>query len=246
MKKIKTYLSNLPKVTKWIIGLNFLIYLIFLMTKVFTGVNLQDYFAAYPTYSENFNPITIFTSMFVHAMFPSHVLTNMVLMLVFAPFVENKIGSKNFLFTYLFIGFFGYLSVNYSYYVNQYNITNSIQNVGLNIEDIKIDNGVVSEDYLSSLNKNQSNVVSNYNYVISKTYGASAALYGMFILYLLFNIFNIKKVIFTLIALYFIGYTVFVVFNNQPILNGGEFAHFGGILGGIISFLTYKTKKGIS
>jgi membrane associated rhomboid family serine protease len=116
----------------------------------------------------------------------------------------------------------------------------------LNIEDIKIDNGVVSEDYLSSLNKNQSSVVSNYNYVISRTYGASAALYGMFILYLLFNIFNIKKVIFTLIALYFIGYTVFVVFNNQPILNGGEFAHFGGILGGIISFLTYKTKKGIS
>jgi membrane associated rhomboid family serine protease len=169
----------------------------------------------------------------------------MVLMLVFAPFVENKIGSKNFLFTYLFVGFFGYLSVNYSYYVNQNNITNSIQNVGLDIEDIKIDNGVVSDDYLLSLNEKQSNVVSNYNYVISKTYGASSALYGMFILYLLFNVFNIKKVIFNLTALYFIGYTLFVVFNHQPILNGGEFAHFGGIVGGVIAFLLYKTKKGI-
>jgi len=245
MKKIKPYLSNLPKVTKWIVGLNFLIYVIFLMTKIFTGVNLQDYFAAYPTYSENFNVVTIFTSMFVHVIFPSHVITNMVLILIFTPFVENKIGSKNFLFAYFFIGVFGYLSVNYSYHVNQYNITKSIQNVGLNIGDIKIDGGVVSNNYLLSLKENQSNVVSNYNYVISKTYGASAALYGIFILYLLFNIVNVKKIIFNLTALYFIVYTVFVVFNNQPILNGGEFAHFGGIVGGFIIFLLYKTKKGI-
>lgn len=245
MKKIGTYLRNLPIVVKWIVGINISIYVITLIISLIFGVSIQDYLGAYPSYSENFNVVTIFTSMFVHSMDFTHVLSNMTLMLVFAPFVENNLGSKNFIFSYLFIGVMGYVLINHSYHVNKLNITESIENSGLDVTKIKTINGKVCNECLRSLTKDQSNVVNNYNYIISKTYGASASLFGIIVLYLLLNLLNIKKVFFNILAVYFILNVVFEVFRPQQILNGSQYAHFGGIVGGIIIFILHKIKKGI-
>jgi membrane associated rhomboid family serine protease len=245
MRTIKTYFTNLPVGVKWIVGLNVSIYIITLIVSLIFGVSLQDYLGAYPTYSENFNVITIFTSMFVHSMDFTHVLSNMILMLVFAPFVENKLGSKNFIFSYLFIGVMGYVAINHSYHVNKLNITESIENSGLDVTKIKIINGKVCDECLTSPNGDQPNITNDYNYVISKTYGASSSLFGIIVLYVLFNLLIVKKVLYNVLGIYCILTTSLEVFSDQHILNGSQYAHFGGIVGGVVIFIIYKIKKGI-
>lgn len=245
MKKIKTYISNLPKGTKWVVGMNVSIYIVTILLSLFFGFHLQDYLGAYPMYSENFTILTILTSMFTHSMNITHIISNMLLLLIFAPFVENKLGTKNFIISYFFMGVIGYLSINYPYQVNKLNITKSIQKVGLDVSDIKVTNGKVSDKYLSSLTTNQSTVVKDYNYVISKTYGASSSLFGVIFLYLLFGLLNIKKLLFNVLATLLIVAATFEVFYHHHILNGSHFAHLGGVVGGLVVFIVYKTKKGI-
>lgn len=246
MKKIGTYLRNLPTGVKWIVGINIFIYIMTIFVFSVFGVKLQDYLGAYPTYSDNFSLLTILTSMFTHSMNFTHIFFNMLLMLVFAPFVERKLGYKKFIFYYFLIGVMGYTFINYSYHNNKINIIKSIENVGLNIDDVIIIDGEVSNVYLQSLNINQLESVTNYNYVISKTYGSSSSLFGIIVLYIMFNMLNIRKVLYNVLAIYFIVNATFEVFSYQHILNSSHYAHLGGSVCGFVLFILYKTKKGIN
>ena len=93
MKTIKTYLTNLPKGVKWIFSVNISIYLLCLITLYGFNYKLQNYLGFYPTYSENFNPLQLITDMFTHSTDVNHIFFNMLFFLIFAPFVENKIGE---------------------------------------------------------------------------------------------------------------------------------------------------------
>ena len=48
MRKIKTYISNLPIGVKWIVGINLLVYLMSIIVGIFFNIRLQDYLGAYP------------------------------------------------------------------------------------------------------------------------------------------------------------------------------------------------------
>ena len=52
---------------------------------------------------DGFNPIQLITYMFLHADF-SHVFSNMIFLLFFAPAVEIELGSKKFLRYYIIMG----------------------------------------------------------------------------------------------------------------------------------------------
>ena len=66
MRKIKTYIRNLPIGIKWIVGINLLVYLMSIIVDVFFNIRLQNYLGAYPTYSDNFNPLQLVTHLFTH------------------------------------------------------------------------------------------------------------------------------------------------------------------------------------
>jgi membrane associated rhomboid family serine protease len=244
MKTIKSYIANLPKGVKWIVGINIFVYLLFLITNNLIGVKLHNYFGVYPTYSDNFNPIQIVSSMFVHKLDISHLFGNMLVFLIFAPFIEKKFGTKFFIFTYLICGVFAYTFINYSYLKNKPTIEQSIIKVGVNVEDIKITNHSIDENYLSKLNRVQRNKVLDYQYVISKSYGASGAIGGMILIYMLFNIKNLKKILYILLGSYIVYLTMDGINQNNTLLNGSHYAHAGGMFGGLIIYLFYKTKKG--
>jgi membrane associated rhomboid family serine protease len=246
MKKIKTYFTSLPKGVKTIVGINILVYFIFVLVYFLSGVELHNYFGAYPTYSENFHLYQIFTSMFVHTIEPSHIISNLIFILIFTPSVEKKIGTKNLYISLVFIGIFAYLFVNNAFYNNKNYFENQIKKIGINVEEIETKNGLVSEKYLINVDVKKYNVVKDYNYVISKTYGASGFLFGMILLYLLFNLKNIRKAIPLLLGGYFLYITIDDFINSSTIYNGSTFAHFGGVVGGLVFYIYFKTKKDIA
>lgn len=244
MKTIKSYIVNLPKGVKWIVGINIFVYLLFLITNNLIGVKLHNYFGVYPTYSDNFNPLQIVSSMFVHKLDISHLFGNMLVFLIFSPFIEKKFGTKFFIFTYLICGVFAYTFVNYSYLKNKPIIEQSIVKVGVKVENIKITNYSVDESYLSRLKQDQRKKVLDYQYVISKSYGSSGAIGGMILIYILFNIKNLNKILYVLLGSYIVYLTMDGINQNNTLLNVTHYAHAGGMFGGLIIYLFYKTKKG--
>jgi len=240
MKTIKTYISNLPIGVKWIVGINVVIYLTFLIVNNMFGVRLHNYFGAYPTYSDNFNPLQILSSMFVHNLDIFHLLVNMSLFLIFAPSIEVKFGTNNIFLIYVLCGIIGYGTTNYSYYQNKHKIEMSLSTLHINPSTIEIKDHRVSQEYLSTLDESDVSIVREYNRVISNTYGASSALYGIIAIYLLLNFTNLKKIGFNLLAVYCIGFTLFSLFKNTNILDGSDYAHIGGFTTGVIFLLIKK------
>lgn len=64
--------------------------------------------AAFIPGSPQFRPWQVFTYMFMHATF-LHLFFNMLMLLMFGPMVEMQLGTKRFLFYYLFCGVGAYL-----------------------------------------------------------------------------------------------------------------------------------------
>ena len=65
--------------------------------------------------SDDFNPVQLLTHMFLHGGF-SHIFSNMLGLIVFAPLLERTWGPRRFIFFYLFTGIGAallYLGVNY-------------------------------------------------------------------------------------------------------------------------------------
>lgn len=246
MKKIGTYLRNLPTGVKWIVGINISIYIMTIFIFSVFNIRLQNYLGAYPTYSDNFNPLQLLSSMFTHAIGFDHIFFNMILFLIFAPFVERSFGTKLFVLTYLVCGLLGYVFTNYTYHENKLVIENSITKSGINIDDIRLSNFNVDDNYLSTLTSDQSIEVTKYNRVISKTYGASSSLFGMILIYILLNFKTLRKLPYVVLGLYLIYETINRSTQIDPLLSGSDYSHIGGMVGGLILYITYKTKKGIN
>jgi membrane associated rhomboid family serine protease len=248
MRKIKTYISNLPIGVKWIVGINLLVYLMSIIVGIFFNIRLQDYLGAYPTYSNNFNPLQLITHLFTHTFEVYHILSNMVLLLIFSPFVEKKFGTKFFVLTYLVCGILGYMFSNYAYHQNKPFIENIITSSGVKINDIKVKNFKIDDDYLSTLNVDENNVVRLYHNVINKLVGASSTISGIIVIFFFFNIRELKRQASTILAIILsiiLGYTIIMNITQQnDILDISDYAHFGGFVGGLIISVYYNTKNG--
>jgi len=217
-----------------------LVYLIFFLVDLIFNYDLRFVFSAYPTYSENFHFYQIFTSLFVHSSNIIHILFNLIFLTIFIPFVEQKIGFKKLLFVIFFSGIIGFFFINYSYYLNKSIIEREIVSVGIDPNAIKLDNeNHVDSAYLSSLKPNQIKSVENYNHVTSKTHGSSGFMFGIILMYLLYNWSNYKKIIPIFLGGYLIFQNIEELLLDEKITNGSVYAHFGGMLGGLICFIIF-------
>lgn len=73
------------------------------LATMFISPNLTAYLALYPFDSDYFRPYQLFTYMFAHGGF-THLLFNMIGLLVFGNFLEQYWGSNRFLTFYLVTG----------------------------------------------------------------------------------------------------------------------------------------------
>lgn len=234
--KIKNWIRNgLTPAVKIVVIINISVSLLFYFSEILVGFDPRYLFSAYPTYSNHFHVYQLLTFMFVHSTNPAHVIFNVLFLIIFSPSVEKKFGFRNYILIYMVCAWIGYLFINKSYAMNKEIVEKSIISLGINPEKIPLnERHEVNEEYMSKLNSKQKIAVEKYNYITSKTNGASGALYGIVLVYILINFFNFRKILFLALAFYFVYQNFENFLEPNDLINGSSFAHFGGMIGGLI------------
>lgn len=249
MKKLKNFIHNcvfvdLTPAVKYIVLINIGVSLVCYLFELITGYELQYLISIYPTYSEHFHIYQLFTFLFVHSTNPAHIVFNVLYLLLFAPFFERKLGFRKFIVGYFICAWIGFIFINYSYHIDKETVEKRISAIGINPKTIPLnDTHEVDQIYFSMLNKKEKFAVEDYNYVTSKTHGASGALSGFIVFYLFLNILNYRKIIFNALGFFllYINYESFL--QPSSLINGSCMAHFGGMLGGFLFVCYYWVYK---
>lgn len=98
----------MTKTVKWILYTNIFIFILYLISK-FYGFYYINLLALLPLDSGYFSPYQLVTYMFCHGTI-LHIFFNMLLLVSFGPYLEEKFGQKKFLNFYLISGIFGGLT----------------------------------------------------------------------------------------------------------------------------------------
>ena len=254
MKKLKIFIQNrvfknLTPAVRLIVLINIGVALFCYLFDLITGYELQYLISIYPTYSEHFHIYQLFTFLFVHSTNPTHVVFNVLYLLLFAPFFERKLGFRKFVVGYFICAWIGFIFINYSYYSDKEIVEKRISATGINPNKIRLnDRHEVDDVYFATLNEKQKIAVEEYNYVTSKTQGSSGALFGLAVFYLFLNILNYRKIVYLFLVMEIIYSNLLEFIQPSILLNGSCFAHFGGMVGGFLFVCYYwitriKTKN---
>ena len=226
---------NIPKITKNILILNIVL---FLLTQIGIATNRYDlthYLAIYHPLSENFRPFQLITYMFMHGSF-GHIFFNMFALVMFGKILENVWGEKKFFIYYLVTGVGAALfsiGVTYlRYYILKSQVPeNVLNNILLNGRELLENQKNFANPVYGKLN-----LLVNYTANIP-TVGASGAIFGILMafgmmfpdaqLMLLFPPIPIKGKYIAIVALV-LG--VMMDFRG----NVAHFAHLGGMVFGYI------------
>lgn len=241
--------GSIPPVTKNLIIVNFLLYLVSLFMPSF-GDSLNDVLGLHYFMSENFNPAQLVTYMFLHGGF-SHLFFNMFSLWMFGRYLESVWGAKRFLVFYMICGVGAAIVQELVWH-----FTLESDYVALLAKQISETEGVmVSElkieiwEQIRSMNPSRLADVDRYAGMLC-TIGASGAVFGILLgfafvfpnlpLYLMFIPVPIKTkyfVIFYAVIEFFFGI-------NGSMDSIAHFAHLGGMLFALV-ILLYWRKKGI-
>jgi membrane associated rhomboid family serine protease len=249
MKKLKKFIQNrilinLTPAVKLIVLINIGVALFCYLFELITGYELQYLISIYPTYSEHFHFYQLFTFLFVHSTNPTHIIFNVLFLLLFAPFFERKFGFRKFIVGYFICAWIGFIFTNYSYYSDKEIVEKRISATGINPKTIPLNEmHEVDRIYFSQLNDKQQIAVEEYNNVTSKTNGASGALFGFTVFYLFLNILNYRKIIFIALGFHLLYGNLEAFLQPSSLMNGSCFAHFGGMIGGFLFVCYYWITK---
>lgn len=239
--------SSLPPVTKNIIIINFLIWLVEIIFPAFGQNGILRHLGLHYVGASNFNPAQILTYMFVHdnhTIF--HVLFNMFTLFFFGPMLERIWGSKRFLFFYILCGV-GAAVVQEAVWALSWNreyIDAIVQsNPGLTHSEAA---QIIAEGIRNSSAERMADVALFKNSLV--TVGASGAIFGV-LLGFAFVFPNIPMYLFfipvPIKAKYMVaGYAVIEFFFgvSGTMSTVAHFAHLGGMLFGLIVLLYWKHK----
>ena len=238
--------TNWPPVTKNLIIINVLIWLVEYFFPNFANNGILKYCALHYWGADDFNPLQLFTYMFLHAPnTPTHVLFNMFSLWMFGRMMEQVWGSKRFLVYYLICGVGaalvqeGVWSMTWKHdYIAEIAKLN-----GMTFDHMKqvIEQAAAAGDgrFIRDMAEMKSAML---------TVGASGAVFGILLgfafmfpnlpLYLFFIPIPIK-------AKYMVaGYAVleFVFGVSGAVSSVAHFAHLGGMIFGLIRLLYWKKK----
>jgi membrane associated rhomboid family serine protease len=99
-----SFLNNIPQVTKNLLSLNVMLFIVSLLLAG-NGFNLGQYLGAHYFNSALFQPYQIITHMFMHSQTDfMHILFNMLLLVMFGAHLERIWGPKRFFIFYIASG----------------------------------------------------------------------------------------------------------------------------------------------
>jgi membrane associated rhomboid family serine protease len=242
-----SFLNNIPQVTKNLLSLNVMLFIVSLLLAG-NGFNLGQYLGAHYFNSALFQPYQIITHMFMHSQTDfMHILFNMLLLVMFGAHLERIWGPKRFFIFYIASGLGAFFLYNSIGVMELVNLKNELFSLGY---DIDVLNHKISNNYLDQIEiKEPFHQEALQRYVeltLSNMVGASGALFGVLAgfavlfpntqLMLLFPPIPIK-------AKYLIGaYLLFEIYSSisGPNDNIAHLAHVGGAVIGIALVLYWR------
>jgi membrane associated rhomboid family serine protease len=243
-----SFLNNIPQVTKNILILNVLVYIVYIvLLQINAGQNLPV-LSTFSVVSPHFEPYQIITHMFMHSLeSPFHLLINMLILVMFGSHLERVWGSKFYFIFYLACGLGSFILYNgyLTYQILQ--IGDAVVYYGGDVTSIKnlMANGFSIQD-VAQLDGNYLINSAFYSRLEIKMAGASGAIFGLAAafaylfpnteLMLIFPPIPIK-------AKFLIGgYILFEVYNSftNPNDSTAHLAHVGGALVGLIILIIRK------
>lgn len=103
MSRLFESFDRIPPITKNLLLINVLVYVIMAFAPASKDGVIENYCALHYFSSPLFNPAQLFTYMFLHGGF-THLLFNMFALFMFGPWIEYSMGPKKFLFYYISCG----------------------------------------------------------------------------------------------------------------------------------------------
>jgi membrane associated rhomboid family serine protease len=239
-------LNNIPQVTKNILILNIMFFVVTYILKT-QGIDLVSQFGAHYVNSTLFQPFQIVTHFFMHGNL-LHIFFNMWLFVMLGAYLEKIWGPKRFFIFYIAtaLGAFGLYNIIGVYELEV--LKQQLVNQGFDLDEV---NGMIknSEYNVVAYETNKiyhEYVVNSYTPMV----GASGAVFGImaafailfpnteFMIYFMFPI----KAKF-LVGGYFL-YEIYQSYQDNAGDSTAHLAHVGGaIVGGIIVLIWRKTDK---
>jgi membrane associated rhomboid family serine protease len=176
--------------------------------------------------------------MFSHSLNVTHVISNVLILIIFGPLVCVKIGNKNTFFVYIFSGLLSFLLFNNQKNYENMMIKKDMSIIGINVSDIKQNElGQVNFNKFKTYTDKQLTYLEFYPFTNSFLIGSSGPIFSFVTMYLLFSLKKPKNTFLMVISLLLISKEIVFYFFRDVTNSGTIFGHIGGIFGGILFFI---------
>lgn len=252
-----SFLNNIPQVTKNLLLINVVLYLVMMVFLQIEGPDLSDYLSSHYVLSPLFEPYQSITHMFMHSKLDlSHILFNMLLLVIFGSHLERVWGMKRYFIFYMAAGIGAFLLDNIVQGVRMVELQELITQNGISMDAVnnvaRQSGFYIDQSDIDLLNqiKNIGNapesVVTYIRMCNIEGVGASGAIFGLLAafailfpnteLYLMFIPIPIKaKFLIGAYVAYELYQSIFVAYDSV-----NHLAHIGGALTGTILVLIWR------
>ncbi|WP_276963661.1 rhomboid family intramembrane serine protease [Chryseobacterium sp.] len=176
--------NNIPPITKNIIIINVIVYLI---ANFLYYPSLYNSLSGFYPFSPNFKSWQVITHMFMHAPLKEsggimHILFNMFTLFSFGPILEQTLGDKKYLILYFASGLGSFFLFNLWNFVEAQQIISGLQSLGISASEIypKAAIGYMGDLKISATTVEGQELSSQYYALLrSPMLGASGAIFGV-------------------------------------------------------------------
>lgn len=234
MIPIRPGFGHLTVVTKNIIILNVLMFVLTLMLQQTQNIDLNKYLGLHYHLAPDFRPHQFITYLFMHGSF-RHLFFNMFAIFIFGPPLEQVWGPKRYIIFYIITGLGAALA---QYIINHFQITEVLAEVNEVIQNSR------NPQQISQLIQDKEFYLNN-NIIV----GASGSLFGLLGAFgMLFpnQLLNLYFIFPVKAKWFVIGYGVIELafgITNNPMDNVAHFAHLGGLFVGLIMVLIWRRDR---
>jgi membrane associated rhomboid family serine protease len=178
-----SFLNNIPQVTKNILLLNVMLYIVshILLSTSHGNIDLFSVLSAHYVNSVFFEPYQIISHMFMHS--PQdflHILFNMLILVMFGAHLERLWGPKRFFIFYISCGLGAFALYNAMGVMELHNLKNQLISSGYDIHSLHHQFLTNNLSDIKLLSDNSQYLLQNYfDYNNSTMLGASGALFGV-------------------------------------------------------------------
>lgn len=243
--------NNIPPITKNIIIINIVVYLI---TNFLWYPNLYNLLSGFYPFSPNFKSWQIITHMFMHAPFREtggfmHILFNMLTLWSFGPILEQSLGEKKYLILYFLSGLGSFFLFNLWNFVEVQQIISGLQSLGLNASEIYT-KAVINYvgDLKISATTPEGQALSSQYYTLLRTpmLGASGAIFGVVTAFA--TLYPDSKIMMMFIPIpikvkYLMPIVIVVSIYLGVSGNGGGIAHLAHVGGALVGWILARIWK---